>query len=388
MVNLGLPRVRIYHHSLWARYKAAIFSHIYSQSERSGIAPTFIQVAETSRSRVTFSGVDLSYHQYPYKLLVPGVYETTPTRKLLRAVLGDLIRNRSDLVILHGYHRPEHWAMLISCMLLGRKRAVWVDSTAFDRQKSRIKETAKRFFFRHCDGFFCYGVRSKEYVESYGVDSSKIFYRCQAAALPHDYDAAQVRAHYRDLQVDEATTPRFVYIGRLSAEKGLFDLVDAFAVLQKKLPNAVLDIVGSGFIERELKEHVNKLDIAGAVQFLGTKSTEEIGQQLMRSSAMILPSTSEPWGLVVNEALSYGCPVVVSDVCGCVPELVLEGNTGFTYPCGDVPALTSAMISVAAMSRDRATVASRCLDVIAQYTSERAALEILSGCVHILSASR
>ena len=388
MINIILPRVRIYHHSLWARYKGVIFSRIYADSQRSGISPAFIHVAETSSSRVTLGGVDPSYHQYPYTLLVPGVYELTPTHRLVFAMVGDLLKHRSELVVLPGYHQPEHWAMLLTCLLLGRKRAVWVDSTAFDSpKKNRFKEAAKRFFFRHCDGFFCYGIRSKEYVESYGVDSSKIFYRCQAAALPRDYDAAQLRLYFQKLKMDPAAPPRFIYIGRLSAEKGLCDLLDAFALVRKHLPTAVLDIVGSGLIERELKDHASRMSIASVVEFLGAKRTEEIGQLLIRSSAMVLPSRSEPWGLVVNEALSYGCPVVVSDICGCVPELVLEGVTGYTYPSGDVRALSAAMISAAELSRDRAAVATRCLDVIGQYTADRAALEILSGFVHILKSA-
>ena len=81
--------------------------------------------------------MDHSYHQYPYKLLIPGVYELTPTRKLVFALVGDLLKHRSDLVVLPGYHRLEHWAMLFTCMLLRRKRAVWVDSTTFDRKKNR-----------------------------------------------------------------------------------------------------------------------------------------------------------------------------------------------------------------------------------------------------------
>jgi glycosyltransferase involved in cell wall biosynthesis len=104
----------------------------------------------------------------------------------------------------------------------------------------------------------------------------------------------------------------------------------------------------------------------------------------MRSDALVLPSHSEPWGLVVNEALSYGCPVVVSDICGCVPELVLEGITGYSYPCGDVPALSAVMLAVAGLVPDRAAVATRCLGLIEQYTVDNAALEILGGCVRII----
>jgi glycosyltransferase involved in cell wall biosynthesis len=75
---------------------------------------------------------------------------------------------------------------------------------------------------------------------------------------------------------------------------------------------------------------------------------------------------------------------VVSDICGCVPELVIEASTGYSYPCGDVPALTAAMVSVAEMVPERAAVAMRCLEVIEQYTTDNAALEILGGCVRII----
>jgi len=90
---------------------------------------------------------------------------------------------------------------------------------------------------------------------------------------------------------------------------------------------------------------------------------------------------------VVNEALHYGCPVVVSDICGCVPELVLDGVTGYSFPVGDTRALGAAMIATATMSMDRLEAARRCLDLIANYTPERAASEILRGCLRILETT-
>jgi glycosyltransferase involved in cell wall biosynthesis len=77
--------------------------------------------------------------------------------------------------------------------------------------------------------------------------------------------------------------------------------------------------------------------------------------------------------------------VVVSNICGCVPELVRDGVTGYSFPAGDVSALCAAMISVAQMSRARLAVAEQCLRVIEQYTPERAASEILSGCLCVLN---
>jgi glycosyltransferase involved in cell wall biosynthesis len=357
---------------------------MHADRNASGLHTDFIHVAETSRNRVNLAAVDLSYHQYPYAVLFPGIYENVPSRKMVAGLIRDLLTHPSELVVMPGYHRPEYWGMLFVCMLLRRKRAVFVDSTTYDREKSRFKEAAKRFFFRRCDGFFCYGIRSKEYVAGYGVDERKIFYRCQAAALPHDYDAAVVRRHYREHVPAAGNPPRFLYVGRMSAEKGLYDLLEAFVLVRKTLPAARLDLVGSGDIEEDVRMRARAVGLDSAIGFLGTKSTGEIGRLLMQSDALVLPSHSEPWGLVVNEALSYGCPVVVSDICGCVPELVIEGETGYSFPRGDARALSEAMLAVAAMASDREAVATRCLDLIGQYSADRAALEILGGCVQIL----
>jgi glycosyltransferase involved in cell wall biosynthesis len=102
---------------------------------------------------------------------------------------------------------------------------------------------------------------------------------------------------------------------------------------------------------------------------------------------LVLPSHSEPWGLVVNESLSYGCPVVVSNVCGCVPDLVIDGVTGYSFEVGNVGALAAAMLLTADMSADRVGVANRCLEVIAGFTPERAASQILDGCTRMIGVS-
>ena len=379
-----IPTVRIYHNNLWARYKGAIFSKIYSDSKDRGVDVAFVQIAETSIERAGLGGADLSYHLYPYKLLFHGPQDDLSRFKLVLAVAADLLRNRSDLVVLPGYHRVEYWTMLVLCMLLRRKRAVFCDSTAYDRERSRWKERAKAFFFKRCDGFFCYGSRSKEYIEGYGVDAKKIYHRCQAAALPHDYDAAAVLEHFEENRSTCAAAPKFLYVGRLSQEKGLDNLLDAFRLVLQQVPQASLEIVGYGPLADNLREMTRRLGIESAVAFLGPKNPNEIGTLLMNSTAMVLPSRREPWGLVVNEALSYGCPVVVSHVCGCVPELVSEGVTGFSYPAGDVPALGAAMIAVWRLSKDRLSVAKQCLQRIEQFTPDRAASEILSGCVCLL----
>jgi glycosyltransferase involved in cell wall biosynthesis len=380
-------RIAIYHNILWSKYKGVVFSQVHLDGEPRGITPSFIQIAETEDIRVGLGAVDLSYHRYPFRLLFRGAYGNAPLIKRIGALARDLYKYPVDLVIMPGYHRAEYWAMLAVCILLRRKRAVFCDSTTMDRPKTAWRELAKRWFFGMCNGFFCYGIRSKEYLMSYGVNESKIAYRCQAAALPHGYDVAGVLANYETNWQGRADEPYFLYVGRLSREKGLEDLFNAFRVIYKKHPKAKLELVGSGPLAQELADRVASLNMSQAISLPGSKSLDEIAVLFQKCTALVLPSHSEPWGLVVNEALSYGCPVVVSDACGCVPDLVLDGSTGYSFEFCNVDDLTRAMDSARQFSNNRAAVARECLDTIAHYTPERAATQILDGCVRMVESA-
>lgn len=377
-------RVRIYHNSLWARYKGAVYSQLYRLSQRGPIEPLFVQIAETDIDRVELGGIDLSYHQYPYRVLFRGAYGDVSTFRRIVGLTRDLLANPSDLVVLSGYDRMENWAMLFVCMLLRRKRAVACDSTMFDRPRVVWKTWAKHFFFSRCIGVIGYGQRSKEYSMSLGVREANIIIPCQAAALPHDYDAAGVLLRYSRQTAQSYLPPRFLYVGRLATVKGLGDLIQAFSLVRARMPGAHLDVIGAGPLKAELLEQALELGMADAVTLHGPKDLAEIVPLFFRSVALVLPSHSEPWGLVVNEALSFGCPVVVSDRCGCVPELVLPGVTGFTFKSGDVAALSEAMLAVLALSENRPDCAQHCVRVMAGFTAERAAARMLEGYIQFL----
>jgi glycosyltransferase involved in cell wall biosynthesis len=369
---------------LWARYKGAIFSKIFALQDPFKLNVAFIHVAMTSDKRETLGPPDLTYHSYPYQLMFQASSDHIPAYKLAIALVRDILRNKSDLVVIPGYHRIEYWAMLLACMVLGRKRAVFCDSTANDSPKTGLKEIAKSFFFHRCQGIFCYGTRSKTYIQGYGIDARLIYYPCQAAALPHDYDAATILRRYETGSLRDDESPIFLFVGRLSKEKGLKDLLAAFRRIHEQLPKATLLLAGQGSEGDELCSQVIAWGLEASIAFLGSQTPAQIGELLEHSTAMVLPSHREPWGLVVNEALNYGCPVVVSDICGCTPELVLDGVTGYIFPAGDVGALGESMLQAVKLSRNRLNTAKRCLEVISRYTPERAAIEIMKGCSQIL----
>jgi glycosyltransferase involved in cell wall biosynthesis len=381
--------IAIYHNNLWAKQKGVVFSQVYELAKLRGVDASFIQIAETEIGRVGLSDIDLSYHQYPFRLLFRGAYENASRVRRIIRVVKDILSHPSDLAVMPGYHLIEYWAMLLTCMVLNRRRAVFCDSTDFDQPRSGLKDSlkdlAKRVFFRQCHGYFCYGIRSKEYLMRYGVQESKIIFRYQAAALPPGYNPSDVLARYAASPA--STGHRFLYVGRLSAEKGLWDLLNAFAELRRQRTDVRLDLVGSGPLRAQLLERVKQLGLEECVFCLGAKSIAEISPLFYASTALILPSHSEPWGLVVNEALSFGCPVVVSDICGCVPALVVEGVTGYSFRKADVAGLTRAMNAVITLAADRVAAAERCLDRISAFTPQRVAAQILDGCEQIVDGA-
>lgn len=378
-------RIAIYHNTLWAKYKGGVFGRLYSLAQAAGDQVRVVHIAETEGQRIGLGKVDLSYHQYPYHLLFTGSYDGQSFLRKSWSLARDIVRNPADVTILPCYDLPEYWVMLFTCMLLGRRRAVFSDSTLRDRPRTGLKEAAKRFFFAHCHGFFTYGARSKEYLLYYGVPDEKIHFRCQAAALPHDYSTAAVMQSYQTPPPEGP--PRFLYVGRLSPEKGLEDLLAAFRELLGRHPGARLELAGNGPLKDFLIQRTVELGLSESVAFLGSQNIEELAQLYMASDVLVLPSHSEPWGLVANEALSYGCPVIISDACGCAPAVVKENVTGFTFRAGVVPELTAAMSAAVTMRPRRAEVARECIELISTFTPQRAAEQILDGCQRILADS-
>ncbi|WP_250473029.1 glycosyltransferase family 4 protein [Caballeronia sp. GAFFF1] len=378
-----MASVTIFHNVVWSRHKGAVLSALHNIAGSGSIRYSMVQIADTEHDRIGFSDVDYSYHRYPMTKLYSGCYEDVPTWRMTVRLVWEVLKAKSDLVVLPGYHRPEYWAMMAACIVTGKRRAVFCDSTGRDNPRRMLTSIPKRVFFALCDGYFAFGTRSREYLMSLGAKQEKIFIPCQAAALPRSFSPETVvddRLAHR-----QGNKPVFLFVGRLSAEKGIDTLVDAFKQLRKNVPNAELRIVGTGPLGDDLKKQVSEAGLQDAVHFLGSLQDEPLSREYFGATCMVLPSKREPWGLVTNEALSHGCPVIVSESCGCVPELVVEGVSGYSFPAGDVASLHRTMLKSLEAFADTAGVAKRCTDVIQRFDPPSAAANIARGCALLLT---
>jgi glycosyltransferase involved in cell wall biosynthesis len=374
--------VTIFHNVVWSRHKGVVFSALHNMSTAGTIRYSMVQIAETETDRLGFSDVDYSFHLYPMHKLFDGCYEDVPLWRLMGRLTWEVLKAKSDLIVLPGYHRPEYWAMLAACIVTRKRRAVFCDSTANDQPRRLITSVPKRIFFSLCDGYFGFGERSREYLMSLGAKRERIFIPCQAAAMPRSF--SRERALDERVAHRRGRDPVFLYVGRLSEEKGVGTLLDAFAQVRKTLPRATLRIVGTGPMHDALQSAVDALGVRDAVHFTGALQDEPLSTEYFGASCLVLPSYSEPWGLVVNEALSHGCPAVVSDRCGCVPELVIDGETGYAYAGGDVEALADALLTASERFADVERTARHCMERIACFDPRVAASNIARGCATML----
>ena len=371
-------QLEIWHNLAWSRYKGAVFTALARQAPARGADVEIVQIALTDGRRAALSDVAQARFDYPHEILFRQSYDDISRWRLLRRVWRRAWSSAADLTIIAGVDCPEYWLQALILTLRGRKRAVFFDSTRFDRPQRPWRNLAKRLFFRLVPWTLSYGERARDYAISLGVRPERALQRVQAAYLPPEYDE-------HDIAERRAPQPgRFLFVGRLAPEKGLDTLVEAFARYAAGDIGAHLRIVGAGQEEARLRTLARRHGMDGRIAFVGPLQDDALVQEYLAANALVLPSRSEPWGLVVNEALHYGCPVIVSDRCGCVPELVAGSDCGIVVPHGDAAALEQALRTARTRFDEPVSTAQRCLLAVAPFSSEKAAAQILDAAERIL----
>ena len=260
-----------------------------------------------------------------------------------------LRKSLPDAVICGGYNYPAFWDAV---MWAGRQQvpvALWTESHAHDRRRNRrLVEAAKRNYLGRCDAFLVPGTASREYLHAYGVQDDLIF-TAPDAVDNHFFSRAAANA-----RADSAAGRRphglperyFLFVGRLVPEKGVFDLLEAYGTLTQDLRDTIgLIFVGDGAARTQLMGRASSM--SSSIQFAGFAQREQLAQYYALADALVFPTHTDPWGLVVNEAMACGLPVIASSVAGCTRDLVKDGWNGRVVRPGDVRALAGAMQSLA-----------------------------------------
>lgn len=133
-----------------------------------------------------------------------------------------------------------------------------------------------------------------------------------------------------------------LFVGRLRVRKGLELALHAMVELRRRSGAPRLLIVGDGEHRQRLERSAERLDMGGSVEFLGRKPREEVLDLMDGATVLVVPSLYEGMPLVIVEAMQRGLAVVASAVSG-IPEVVIQGDTGWLFPCEDLDALTECL---------------------------------------------
>lgn len=340
-------RLLLIHNQLWAHYKSILFEEIQRELSLHDPESTFLvaQIALYETSRATMqTNAEATEFDYPYQVLYPRSLDSVTLWERVQGVFKIYHTFRPDVLTITGYYDWAQVLLLVYAKIRGKKVTISVESSQMDRTRNAGKELIKKLIFKLTDAFFCFGTSSVNYLLALGVPEAKIAVRWGAVV-----DNTRIRQRY-DLARAEIRPPgqpsrNFIYVGRMALEKNLLTLLEAFkeAIKNDRMADWGLILVGDGPERAALEDFVLKNELTQLVKFTGGVGWQEVPDYLAQADVLILPSFSEPWGLVVNEALVCGMPVIVSNKCGCAEDLVIAGANGFLFDPTDQENLVEIM---------------------------------------------
>ncbi len=165
----------------------------------------------------------------------------------------------------------------------------------------------------------------------------------------------------------------------IQQEKGIFDLLEAYAMLPPELRQQVaLVLVGDGPSRAEISRRAAAIK-CGLVRIAAFAQREQLASYYALAETFVFPTHTDPWGLVVNEAAACGLPIIASDAAGCVPDLLEDHRNGRVIPAHDIAQLAMAMEELASDAQLRAVMGQRSRDRVHQYSPQACAAGVAEG---------
>lgn len=325
------------HNTLWTHYKGDIYSRIYKRTQlESNFDFSVIHLATTENGRSVLGNADLSEHQYPYEVLFDDELNKILTRHKITSLLNRVAFHNPKLIYLNGYYDVSYWAVILYAKLRNIKIIIDSESTEASRERVWWKENLKKIIIPRMDGYLCLGTKATEYILKLGVKKEKIL-STRNIGIANDKVALLYQKAFliKDSKKKQYNLPslNFIYAGRFTPIKNLLMLIEAFGEATKKFDNQHnwgLILSGDGSEKQALKLLVSSKNI-DRITFLPSCEWHEVPARYALADVAILPSLFEPFGFLVNEALVYGMPIIVSNRCGSAFDLVHEGENGYTF---------------------------------------------------------
>ena len=325
----------------------------------------------------------------------PGrVYEEISAAECRRVIHPLLDQLAPDAIAIAGWASPDALSCLSWCRKNDRRRIVMSETREADGKRVWWKERIKRYFISRFDSALVGGKSHRDYLVKLGMPVDRIrfgynvvdntFFACEAAKW-----RALESEHSSTLNPQLSTlnsSPYFLASNRFIERKNLSRLIEGYsAYLQQSTINSQpltpwnLCLLGDGELKAELIAQCHCLGLTviesvpwesflpldscspppGIVFFPGFRQVEELPRFYALAGCFIHPALEEPWGLVINEAMACGLPVISCENVGAAEELVNHGSNGFVFNANDAVEMARYLGCVAALDcKERAAMGS------------------------------
>jgi 1,2-diacylglycerol 3-alpha-glucosyltransferase len=356
---------------------------------------------ECRKRGIAFSNIELTgfNKEYPWitgseragfsnTTLFPGEYlDKIGTKKVWKSLQNVLEESKPDVLFIYGYslkvmRLAKAWADKrdIATVLMS-------DSNRFDKRRYWFLEVWKKSFVSRFDGAFVGGTSSSRYVQSLGIPIERVACGLDVIDISF-FEQTSTEARSRiDAVRRQWNLPEryFLFVGRLIREKNLQVLLRAYKnyveFCRKGISPWDLVICGSGPMETEIRNTVQDLPepVRERIHRFGHINQPEVIDFFTCASCFVLPSISESWGLVINEACASGLPVIVSKTAGCARDLVAQDGNGWVFDPENIDELSDLMVRATSQDEtDRNMMGQRGKDLLSEWGLDRYTSEVLS----------
>ena len=310
--------------------------------------------------------------------------EVSPTTPISRGIYRRLQQADGspafDALWVHGYASVNALQAILAANALGIPVLLRAESWLADRVRTPWKLALKASFFKllrkGIAAVLPIGTQNAAYWTHYFGASVPQF--LMPYAVNNDYFAklaAAAASREDELRAElglSADRPVILFASKLQQRKHADHLLEAYRsfIADRPLPNRpYLVIVGDGEQRAQLESQAQQLNLED-VRFAGFRNQSELPRFFQLADVFVLPSRHEPWGLIVNESMASGCPVIVSTDVGCHADLITDGVEGCVYPVGNTPALTQALQRVFSTPDSPRVMGERARERISTWTYE------------------
>ncbi|BAQ61195.1 glycosyltransferase [Geminocystis sp. NIES-3708] len=288
------------------------------------------------------------------------------TKTNIKKTFDALSKINPDILVIAGYARLSMLSALFWSLWHGKPAIVLSESKDDDEPRIWWKEIIKSWLIKKYSSALVGGHPHKKYLVKLGFPENGIF---------NGYDVVDNSAFHPD-NIKHLTSPLnkpfFLSINRFVEKKNLPLLISAYASYQQQLGENAWDLVlcGDGKLRSTLENLINQYKLHNYVHLPGFLQQDELFPYFAHGKCFIHASTTEQWGLVVNEAMAAGLPIIVSNRCGCFEDLVIEGVNGFGFNPENQQELTNLMIKMSSGEVDLESMGKASLQHINKYSPD------------------